>query len=111
MKFSVCVLLVSLAGCVSASDIVPMGKDSYMVSGAGTGGRSIGKTSVAATQKANAYCGTLHKFMIPRRLETHPGFNEESTTLIFSCVLESDAEYVRPDLSQNPTPVVEAQRH
>ena len=104
-------LIAALAGCVSSSDVVPMGKDSYMISGSGTGGLSIGKTSVAATKKANAFCATQQKFMIVRRLDTQPSFNAESTTLLFSCVAENDPEYQRPNLRKDPTTIVEDQRH
>jgi hypothetical protein len=45
-----------LTGCVSSSEIVPMGKDSYMVSGQARGGIETGKSLIEATKAANAYC-------------------------------------------------------
>jgi len=110
MKAIVCAAALLLSSCVSTSDVVPIGKDSYMVSGGGTGGLSYGKTSIAATKKANAYCATLHKFMIVRRIDTHQPFNGEATDLVFSCVTEDDPEYKRPDLRRDPTTIIEDQR-
>lgn len=90
-----------LVGCVSTSDIVPVGKDSYMVSGSGTGGLSYGKTLTAALKSANAYCAKESRFMIVRNEETQGRFNGEAANLIFSCVTADDPEYTRPHLRKD----------
>jgi len=87
-----------------------MGKDSYMVSGGGTGGLSYGKTSIAATKRANEFCNAMQKFMIVRRIDTKTPFNGESSDLIFSCVTADDPEYQRPNLQKDPTTIIEDQR-
>ena len=106
------VALLLLAGCVSTTDIVPAGKDSYMVAGSANGGANGGKSLIAATKQANAYCGKLGKVMIIRNTETggSAGWGGEHSNLIFSCVAENDPEYQRPNLRKEPTTVVEDQR-
>lgn len=101
-----------LAGCVSSSEIVPAGKDSFIVTGAANGGMEGGKSLIAATKAANQYCAKLSKVMIIRRTDTggSAGFGGEHSNLIFSCVDENDAEYQRPNLRKDPTTVVEDQR-
>src|SRR5579862_9406794 len=59
-----------LIGCVSSSEIVPAGKDSYLVAGKAVGGSNSGESIIAATKAANAYCATQHKFMVIRNTST-----------------------------------------
>ncbi len=101
MKIAVIAVTALLGGCVTTSDIVPMGKDSYMVSGAGTGGLSYGKTMPAALKAANAYCTKQGKFMVPRHTETQGRFNGEAADLLFSCVAADDPEYTRPNMRKD----------
>jgi hypothetical protein len=110
LMFLSCALV--LAACVSSSEIVPAGKDSYIVTGAANGGMESGQSMIAATKAANAYCTKLSKFMIIRRTDTggSAGFGGEHSNLIFSCVDENDPEYQRPNLRKDPTTVVEDQR-
>lgn len=106
------VVALLLAGCVSTTDIVPAGKDSYMVAGSARGGVNGGKSLIAATKQANEYCGKLGKVMIIRNTETggSAAWGSETSNLIFSCVAENDPEYQRPNLRKEPTTVVEDQR-
>lgn len=82
-----------LAGCVTASEVLPAGKDTYMVAGGGTGGLSYGKTAIAALKKANDYCTALHKLVMVRNTQTQSAFNGENSSLIFSCLSADDPEY------------------
>lgn len=90
-----------LAGCVTASDVVPAGKDTYMVTGGGTGGISYGKTAIAALKKANAYCASLHKLVMIRNTQTQSAFNGENSSLVFSCLSADDPEYRTPNLRKD----------
>jgi hypothetical protein len=112
MKVGIIVFVVFVASCVSTTDIVPVGKDSYLISGRANGGLNAGKGTIQATQKANAYCATQHKLMIIRRVDTsgNAAVFGESANLYFSCVDETDPEYVRPNLKKDPTTVIEDQR-
>jgi hypothetical protein len=106
------IIALMLAGCVGASEIVPMGKDSYLVTGHATGGWNAGKGMIDATKQANAYCAKQQRYMIVRRTDNagNAGFGGESSQLIFSCVTADDPEYARPNLRKDPTTVVEDAR-
>jgi len=56
-----------LAACVTTSKVVPAGKDSYMVV-ASVDCANCTPSQVRAVDQANAYCGTLSKFMVIRRM-------------------------------------------
>lgn len=106
-------LCLALTGCVSASEVVPAGRDSYMVSGSVHGGMMAGNSIIEATKTANAFCAKQSKMMIIRHAQTggDAGFGGEHSSLVFSCVNENDPEYQRPNLHKDPTTVVEDQRH
>jgi hypothetical protein len=101
-----------IAGCISTSEVVPAGKDSYMVVGTAQGGMNAGKGQIEAVKAANAYCAQSSKLMVIRRTDSggNAGFGGEHDTLIFSCVAENDPEYQRPNLHADPTTVIEDQR-
>jgi hypothetical protein len=92
--------LVLVTGCVSSSEIVPMGKDSYMVSGQARGGVETGKSAIEATKAANAYCAQKGLLMMPRTTNTEGSatWTAETSTLIFTCLKADDPEYKRPEL-------------
>lgn len=102
-----------LAGCMTgSSEIIPAGKDSYIVAGKAVGGLNSGQSIIAATKAANEYCAKQGRFMIIRHTQTggNAGFGGEHSNLIFSCVTADDPEYKRPNLRNDPTTVVEDQR-
>ena len=102
-------LSVLLASCVSTSPIVPMGKDSYMITGSGNGyPSSRGQSKALAAQQANEYCANMKKLIVVRRMDSD--MFGTVTTLVFSCVNEDDPEYVRPNLRRDPTTIIEDQR-
>jgi hypothetical protein len=93
------------AGCAAgASEVVPAGKDSYMVAGKAVGGIMSGQSMIAATKEANQFCSKQGRFMIIRHTETagNAGFGGEHSNLIFSCVTADDPEYQRPNLVDQP---------
>jgi hypothetical protein len=94
-------LALILAGCVVNSDIVPAGKDSFMVVSTARGGAT---GTIDAVKAANQYCGTESRQMIIRRMDTNgvPGLSPVSSTLVFSCVSADDPEYRRPNLQHEP---------
>ena len=113
MKYLISAVALILAGCsVSSSEVIPAGKDSYLVSGSAYGGIEAGKSLPAAMKTANAYCTKQGKFMVIRREESggNAGFGGERANLIFSCVTADDPEYKRPDLHTDPTTVIEDTR-
>jgi hypothetical protein len=89
-----------IAGCESTSDVVPAGKDSYLVSGSVHGGMLGGRSLVDATKKANEFCDKQGKVMIIRNTSTdgNATWSNEVSNLVFSCVTKDDPEYQRPNL-------------
>jgi hypothetical protein len=88
------------AGCTT-SDIVPVGRDSFMVSSTSTS--DLVSAPIMSAKAANRYCDARGEHMIIRRTLTEPmGFGNTSNNLIFSCVSDSDPEYSRPNLRSAP---------
>jgi hypothetical protein len=107
MKRIAVLFILIMAGCVSTSDIVPAGKDSYMVQSSARGGLVMGSENVNALKAANAYCAGMGKVMQIRRTDTSTSLNYAAASLIFSCLSADDPEYRRPDLRKDPTTVIE----
>jgi hypothetical protein len=101
-----------ISGCVGTTEVAVVGKDSYMIAGRDAGTLNAGKGIIKAIEKANAYCATLSKLMVVRRVDTHPVelTAGETSQLIFSCVTADDPEYKRPNLSKDPSVIIEDQR-
>jgi hypothetical protein len=102
-----CLAIASLtAGCVSTSNVVPMGKDSFMASGTSTSVWT--EPSAAVAEQASNYCEHHGKHMIVRNTsDVVDGWGNTHNKLIFSCVTDSDREYGRPNLERTPDVVVE----
>jgi hypothetical protein len=83
-----------------------------MITSRASGGLNAGEGNVAAVQEANAYCVTMKKFMVVRRIDNQgmAALGGETTSLIFSCVDENDPEYKRPDLRKEPGVIIQDQR-
>lgn len=103
MRIFISVLTLAIAGCVTTSEVVPAGKDSYMIGASAAGGTEGGQSLIAATKAANAYCAALKKVMLIRNTTTggSAGLGGEHSNLIFSCVSPDDPEYTRPNLRKD----------
>jgi hypothetical protein len=102
-----------LTGCVSTSDIVQVGKDSYLVT-VRARGNNAGAGRIESAKAAVKYCASSGKRMIIRRTDTTGialGAIPETTALVFSCVDESDPEWQRPNFEPDPNVRIEDQRH
>lgn len=111
------ILLVSAAaltvGCATPSAITPYGKDSYIMSVDDVwGGNSPGKLQVKAAQDANAYCAKQGKVLRVRNStgQGTTGWTSTSSTLVFSCITESDIENTRPELRKEAGTIIEDRR-
>lgn len=107
------VLAVLAVGCATTSDVVPYGKDTYMLSSGDVwGGYSQGSLQVKAAQRASAFCADKGKVFVVRNTggQGVQGWTSTSSTLIFSCVAESDPEYQRPNLRKEADTVIEDRR-
>ena len=101
MRKIVCFLTVVFAGCTSTSEVVPMGKDSYMISGQSRGGAFMsGKSLVEAGKAANSFCEQKGLVMMPRSANTDGSatWTAETSALVFTCLRADDPEYKRPDI-------------
>ena len=99
-----------VAGCVSTTEIVPAGRDTFMVS---TTANNIvsGQAPIASAKAANQYCASRNQYMIIRRIDNVvPGLGSGMSTLVFSCVADTDPEYQRPNLRRDPSVVIEDRR-
>ena len=84
-----------VTGCVTTSNVVPMGKDTYMISS--TSGRAFPERArIYAVKRANSFCDA-------RKLQMEPVSENSSTSIlsqaefVFRCLNENDADYRRPD--------------
>lgn len=59
------VVVGALAGCASAGEIVPLNRDTYVVSASGGGGlRTFAHLESLALAKARAYCAGMNERMV-----------------------------------------------
>ena len=87
MKYLVLALVVLVAGCVSASEVQPIGNGKYMITGRASGGLNAGKETTEATKEANVYCTKLGKQMVLQNLDKmgNAAIFGESVSLTFTC--------------------------
>jgi hypothetical protein len=87
MQKLICAFALTLAGCVTTSDIVPMGNDQYFLTGHASSGLNAGKGTAAAVEKASAYCSSHGKAVEIVNTEFHgmAAVGGESTSLVFKC--------------------------
>jgi hypothetical protein len=86
MRLLILAVLV-LAGCVSASDVVPIGNGRYMITGRASGGLNAGKETTEATKEANTYCAKQNKQMVLQNLDKtgNAAVFGENINLTFTC--------------------------
>jgi hypothetical protein len=102
-----------LFGCATTSNIVSYGKDSYMLSANDIwGGYSGGSLQVKAAERANEFCRKQGKVFVVRNTGSGgvQGWTPTSSTLVFSCISESDPENIRPNLRREADTVIEDRR-
>ncbi len=87
MKTWSLVLPILLAGCVSASEVQPIGNGRYMITGRASGGLNAGKETTAAEADANAYCSKQSKHMVLQNLDKagNAAVFGENVNITFTC--------------------------
>ena len=87
MKLSILALCVAVTGCVTASEVQPIGNGKYMVTGRASGGLNAGKETTQATKDANAYCAKMGKQMVLQSLDKtgNAAVFGENVSLTFTC--------------------------
>jgi hypothetical protein len=111
--YAIVMIGLSTLGCVGASEIVPIGKDTYLITGRALGGIEAGQGIIAATKKAGQFCSDkgLNFVFGHSQSSGNAAFGGESNQLVFSCLASDDPEYKRIKIRQDPTTVIEDARH
>lgn len=102
----------ALAGCVSTSAALPMGKDTYTVSATADGMRTAAAARESAYDVAQLKCTSLGRelqFVNETSRDTRIGI-DTTVTITFRCLAATDAGYVRPDVRTAPSVTIEDQR-
>lgn len=104
-------LLVFLTGCAANSGVIPIGKDTYMVSRqAATGFSGSGTLKAEAFQEANQFCLTQAKEL--QVLSTHEALppyilgNFPKAEVQFMCLDQNDPALGRPIHRPEPAAVI-----
>jgi hypothetical protein len=105
-------LALSIVGCASNSGVVPIGKDTYLVSRqAATGFTGMGTLKADAIREANAYCVSQKKIVqVVHTEDAQPPFvlgNFPKTEVQFMCLDPSDPEVARPKMRKDADVVIE----
>jgi hypothetical protein len=104
-------LLVFLTGCAANSGVIPIGKDTYMVSRqAATGFSGSGTLKAEAFQEANQFCLTRAKeVQVVSTHEAAPPYilgNFPKAEVQFMCLDRNDPALNRPVLRPEPAAVI-----
>ena len=106
-------LLLFLTGCLSTSQILEMGRDTYSVTATADGYRLASEARESAFKAGEKKCSSLGKrFMFTNESTTRTRMDIDTTvTVIFRCLNESDPEYTRPIIKKSPNVVIEDKRN
>jgi hypothetical protein len=105
-------IALGLSACVSSSEVVPMGPDTYMVSTHQQGGIvSFGNLVEHSAKRANAYCASLGRQMVADSVQSQSNawFNNADNTFMFRCYAADDPRLQSPNLRPTPNTVIETQ--
>lgn len=105
-------LTILLFGCVSTSDVLEMGRDTYSVSSTADGLRSAAAARESAFQMGAKKCASLGKkfmFMNERTARTRMDI-DTTVNVTFRCLNEDDSEYARPNIQRSPDILIQDQR-
>jgi hypothetical protein len=115
MKIICYSLAILLAGCALNSGVVPIGKDTFMVSRqAATGFSGSGTLKAEAFKEANQYCLSQKKVLqIVNTSEAQPPYvlgNFPKAEVQFMCLEPNDSELARPKLKKEADSVIEIRK-
>lgn len=114
MKFGLIVIagMVALAGCVSTSQVLEMGRDTYSVTATADGYRTAAAARQSAFETGAQKCASLGKrFMLLNESSGRTRMGIDTTVdVTFRCLDENDPEYAaRPNIRQAPNVIIEDQ--
>ena len=110
-KFLALLLCLGLVGCASNSGVVPIGKDTYMVSRqAATGFSGSGDLKAKAFQEASRFCEKQgKKLQVVSTSEARPPYiltNFPKAEVQFMCLDANDPQLQRTHLENSPDVVI-----
>ena len=106
------IIVITLSGCLSTSQVLEMGRDTYSVTATADGYRLASQVRESAFQAGTEKCTSLGKrfmFINESTASTRMGI-DTTVNVTFRCLNENDPEYVRPNIRQAPDVVIENQR-
>lgn len=111
-SFFMVLSLVFFVGCAQKSAIVPMGKDTYMISHqAATGFSGSGTLKAEALSEANGYCVKQNKVLqVMNTVEAQPPYifgNYPKAEITFMCLYPNDPDYVRTKMKKEADTAIE----
>lgn len=94
------IMVITLSGCLSTSQVLEMGRDTYSVTATADGYRLASQARESAFQAGTEKCASLGKrFMLTNESTTRTRMGIDTTvTVTFRCLNESDPEYLRPNV-------------
>jgi hypothetical protein len=112
MIYRLVILSISLlvVGCVSTSNVLELGRDTYTVSATADGFRDAASARQSAFKAGAEKCNSLSKkFLLTNENVANTRMGIDTTvTLYFRCLDERDSEYVRPHLQKAPDLLIES---
>ena len=91
--------LAMIVSCASITEVVPAGKDTYVIAGDDSlediSGASI---KIDLYKKANTHCEAMGKKLMP----LNESVSSHAAELRFRCLKEDDPEYTRPTMESVP---------
>jgi len=102
----------ALAGCVSTSQVLEVGRDTYSVSATADGYRTAASAREQAFNLGAQKCSQLGKhFMLLNESTARTRMGIDTTVSVtFRCLAADDPEYQRPEIQPAPNVVIEDQR-
>ena len=94
-------LFLFLVSCTTISEIVPVGKDTYMLTASDKW--SGAELKAELFKMANVYCLNQNKELMPVRSSSTPNTvqSRASAEVVFRCLLAGDPELKRPDFKES----------
>lgn len=105
-------MVIVLIACASHSGVIPLGKDTFMITKQqATGFPGLGNMKAEIIGEGSLYCASKGKeFQIVSTNETQPPYifgNFPRSEITFMCLSPNDPELQRPKLQKTPDSVVE----
>jgi hypothetical protein len=108
-KHSILGLTLVLTGCVSTSNVLELGRDTYSVSATADGFRDAASARQNAFESGAKKCASLgKKFMLTNENVANTRMGIDTTvSIVFRCLSETDHDYSRPEYQKSADLVIE----